>query len=118
MRQRFFDVDILAGRASGDHHGHVLMVGRTDQHGVDIFPVQDLPILLGGECLRIGEFLASRQMGVPNVTDRGHANARDLRQSLHQALGAAAGSDAADRYGFIGSVAAGRGKIPAESRVT
>ena len=117
MRQRLFDIDILAGRTGGDHHGHVLMVGRSDQDGVDILPVQDLPILLGGECLRIGELLARSQMGVPNVTDSRHAHPRDPRQCFHQALAAAAGSDAADIYGFVGGVAAGSGEIPTESRV-
>ena len=45
------------------------------------------------------------------------AHPRNLRQSFHQALRAAAGPDAAHGDGFVGGVTAGSGEIPTERRV-
>ncbi len=44
VRQRLLDVDVLAGRAGVDGHRHVPVVGRADQHGVDVLAVEQLVV--------------------------------------------------------------------------
>ena len=48
VRQRLFDVHVLAGRAGVDRDRHVPVVGRADHHGVDVLARQQLVIILRG----------------------------------------------------------------------
>ena len=93
-------------------------MGDPISDGIDIFAVQELAVFFGGEGLGISEFLARRQVGVPNVTDRGDANAGNPRQRFHEYARPAPGADAADRNRFVGGISAGGAEIPAHRRIT
>ena len=87
VRERLFDIHVLAGGAGVDRHRHVPMVGRGDQHGVDVLAVQQLAIVLGGERRRSASFLPGRQVLVPHVADGGDPHARHLLLARPSAAG-------------------------------
>ena len=115
VSQRLLHIDILTSRTSGNHHGHVLMIGRTDQDSINVLAVQDLPVFPGRERLRIGEIPASRQVGIPDVAHGGHAGSGNFSQSFHQSLRAATRADTSDGDRLVGGVAARGGKITSHS---
>ena len=57
VRQRLLDVDILARRARVDRHRHVPVVGRADEHRVDVLAIQQRPVVFRRERLRLGQLL-------------------------------------------------------------
>jgi len=49
VRQRLFDVDVLARFAGGDGERHVLMIGSADENHVNVFSVQDGAVVFSRE---------------------------------------------------------------------
>ena len=116
MRQRLLDVDVLAGRAGVDRHRHVPVVGRGDQHGVDVLAGQQLVIVLGGDGLGIGQLLpASRWLSQMSQTAVIRAPGTSASARIN-CLAAAAGADAADVERFVGREAAGRGRVAGQQQ--
>jgi hypothetical protein len=44
--ERLLDVDVLAGHQRGQCNLRVLVIGKTDRHGVDVLPLEQLVIIL------------------------------------------------------------------------
>ncbi len=103
MRQRLLDVDILAGGAGVHGHGHMPMIGRADEYGLNVLAIEHFLVVLGGERFGIGQFAAFVQMGIPNVAHGRDADIRDLGQRFHKVLAASAGADTADVDRIVGT---------------
>ena len=61
VRDRLFAVDILAGRDRVDGHLAVPVIGRADEHRVDVVSVEDAPVLF--VALDLGAALPAGQCG-------------------------------------------------------
>ncbi len=84
------------------------MIGRGDQHRVDILAGEQFLVLLGGERLRVGEFLPLGEVLVPDVADRGDLHVGHFRERLHEMSAAPADADEADLQCVVGGEPAGR----------
>ena len=105
-------VDVLAGAHGGDGDGHVPVVGRADDDGVDVFAVEDVAVVeavggVGGGELGFG-FQAARFVDVAAGDDFVLFGELQLAQEI---LAASAGADGADTYAVVGAQdsAVGRG---------
>src|SRR5262249_3493479 len=103
VRQRLFDIHVLAGRASVDSHRYVPMIRCADQHGVDIFAIEDLFVVLGGNGLRVGELAALLEIDIPDVENGSHSSMGNLGQGRHECPAPSAGANATDVDGFVGA---------------
>ncbi len=114
VRQRLFDVHVLAGRAGVDRDRHVLMVGRGNDHRVDVVAVEKCPVVLGGKGAGFGQRAAGLEVFVPDVADGRDPRERHFLERRHQLPAAPAGADAADVDGLAGREAARRGRQPGQ----
>ena len=108
VRERFLDIDVLAGLAGVDRHRDMPVIGRSDEHGVDVAAFENLVVVLGGECFGVGDFLGEFQVLLPDVANSPQACAGDCLHRFHQPASTSASADAADVDGFVGRVAEGR----------
>jgi hypothetical protein len=69
LNHRFFEVDVLAGVHRVDGDLLVPMIGRGDDHGVDVGPREHLAIVARGEDVLSPELLGARQAAVVDVGD-------------------------------------------------
>jgi len=97
---RFFQVDVLAGRAGIDGHPGVPVRVRSDDHGVDALVIQDSSIIVMDLALPAKLLVNLGQAFAVDVTDRGHANTRQDLAHVRQVLTAVAASDDPDRDGI------------------
>ena len=101
VRKRLFHKHILAAVAGVDGHRHVPMVGRPDEHRIDIVAREQLVVVLRRECPGIGNPFRLLEGVVPNV-----ANSRDPRPGHasevgHQPAASSAGPDTPDIHGVV-----------------
>ncbi len=52
VREGLLDVNVLAGGTGIDRDRHVPMIGRCYQNGVNVLPIQQRAVVLGGERVR------------------------------------------------------------------
>ncbi len=84
VRERFFDIHVLPGGAGGDRHRNMPVIGRADQHGVDVGTFQQRFEFFRLKRLRIGQLATFRQMVIPDIADGGDPDTGNLSQRLHQ----------------------------------
>src|ERR1700739_794404 len=91
--QRPLTVDVLAGYHGVDGNLLVPVVGRADDHRVDIFARQDFLVVAGGENVVAPEFLAVFETAVVTVGYGNQLHAWDLNRGSRVSLALNAGSN-------------------------
>ena len=59
MRERLFDVHVLARRTSGREHGDVLVIGRGNEHRIDVLAIENSAIVLHRRRVRTRDLLGT-----------------------------------------------------------
>ena len=100
MRQRFFDVDILASLASPDRCQCMPMIASRDHDGIDIGVVEQLPqvVILFGASVLSACRLQSRLIG---IAKGGNPHVGELTELLEQVVRPIAGPDEAEIQAFV-----------------
>src|SRR5208283_4153970 len=110
----FFAVDVFACVDGGDDHRHMPVVGSADDHGVDVFAIEDLVEIAVVPCVRRELFLCFEPVGLINIANGNNVVRSDLIEEAHQVLATRAGADSANLDAVIRSqnatVGGGRGK--------
>ena len=86
-------VDVLAGVQRVDGDARVPVVGRGDDHGVDVLARQHLAIVARGEEVVAADFLGARQAAVVDVADGHQFDAGEGQRVVGVAGAHAAGAD-------------------------
>jgi hypothetical protein len=101
--QRLLDVDVLAGAAGHHRHQRVPVVGRGDDHRVDVLVVEqvaEIPVRRG---LPAGQLHALVQVGLVDVADGHRLDLGAGQEVLPQRLPLVAAADDADADALAGS---------------
>ena len=114
VRQRLLDIHVLSRRTRIHGERHVQMVGRSDDHRIDVASREQVVVILRSRRIRIRQFFAGFHILIPNVADSRNAHARDLFERVHQLLAATSGADATDVQRFIGRKTSRRGPVACE----
>src|SRR5205814_704142 len=112
--ERLFDVDVLAGLQRVDRYRLVPVIGRGDDHGVDVAAVEHLTVIGkdGGLAVRPrARALGASRIGVADGDD---VDAGQTGGLLHYLLASCARSDQTDRNAIAGPRL--RGKSGARDR--
>src|SRR6266851_9637079 len=102
MRERLFDVDILARFASHDHGDGVPMIRSRDDHRLDIFIVENGAKVLEAFGLAVGQFESSVQIGNERISDGDGINLAGSQEILQVVLTHSAGADQTDANAIVG----------------
>ena len=106
MRERLFAVNILAGIQRVDGDPFVPVVGGADEHGVELFELEQPPMV--GERLRAGGFLQCLvHLDGIHVAQRPHLDLGFLLKEGHYIGPALAGADDAKADAIVRSEDAG-----------
>ena len=106
---RLLNVDIGAGLHRGDHGQGVPVVGRGDEHDVEIFLGQHLAVIAVGPGLLLGSLAGGRQLGGLgehlriDVAERDHFHRGNLDQAKEVGLAVPARADQADALRLLGN---------------
>ncbi len=108
LRERLLAVDVLAGPAGHDRLQRVPVVGRGDQHRVDIRLIEDLAEVtvrgrLAAEQLRVG--LLHR--GLRDIAHGGDLTVGVLQEELHHLAAPIPGADHSQANALVGAQHAG-----------
>src|ERR1035438_7696233 len=101
VRQWLLDIHILAGFERGDGQRDVLMIRRADQHGIDVFAVEDGAVVFAGKGPVTRDFPGLGQVLIPYIANGHDGRALDNLQVLHQRLSAPPGSNAPNTDGVV-----------------
>ena len=105
VRERFLDIDVLAGLERRQEHGIVQMLGRGDDHGVDARVLQQIEVILV-RLRRVAAHGLDTVFGARHMRCIGVAHGSYLRQVLapgvkpvHQVVAARTNADPTDANG-------------------
>ena len=104
VRDRFLDVDVLPRGDGVERHLLVPVIGRPDQHRVDLAAVEDAAVLGRLERGRAGDFRGLEEPRLEDVAERDDFDAGDGLELVHQAAGAAARADDRDTDAVVGAL--------------
>lgn len=99
--KRLFHVHVLACAASGYGEWDVLMIGRSDDDGIDIFAGEEFAVVRSGKGAGSGDLTRLFEVFPPDIADGGKAGVGEALNVADESLGAAPGADAADVQGFV-----------------
>ena len=107
-RHRLFDEDILAGVQASTVMLRVPVVGRGHDHRVDVFPLQQFPIVVMLVGLRAGPLLGHQRRGffpalIPRIAQRDDVSAACGLCHANQMLAAAAVADDSQPHAVVGA---------------
>ena len=104
VRDRLLDVDVLARGDGVERHLLVPVIGRPDQHRVDLAVVEDAAVLGRLERGRAGNLRGLEEPRLEDVAERDDLDAGDRLELVHQAAGAAARADDRDADAVVGAL--------------
>jgi len=99
--ERLFHVHVFARTAGGYGEWDVLMIGRSDDDGVDIFAGEEFAVVRGGKGVGPGDLASFFEVFPPDIANGGETGVGEALNVADEGLGAASDADAADVQGFI-----------------